>query len=31
MQEILSGEIEDPEFLGFAIDNLDELFSYIIN
>ena len=31
MQEILSDEIEDSEFLGFAIENLDELFSYIIN
>ncbi len=31
MQEILSDEIEDEEFLEFAIDNLDELFSYIIN
>ncbi len=25
------GEIDDPEFLEFAIENLDELFSYIIN
>ncbi len=31
MQEILRDEIEDEEFLEFAIDNLDELFSYIIN
>ena len=31
MQEILSDEIEDPEFLEFAINNLDELSSYIIN
>ena len=31
MQEILSDEIEDEEFLDFAIDNLEELFSYIIN
>ncbi len=31
MQEILSDEINDEEFLEFAIDNLDELFSYIIN
>ncbi len=31
MQEILSDEIEDPEFLEFAIDNLEELSSYIIN
>ncbi len=29
MQEILSDEIEDEEFLGFAIDNLDEILSYI--
>ncbi len=29
MQEILSDEIEDEEFPGFAIDNLDELLSYI--
>ncbi len=25
--EILSDEIDDPEFLEFAIENLDELFS----
>jgi len=31
MQEILSDEIDDPEFLEFAIDNLEELSSYIIN
>ncbi|MFQ5685705.1 MAG: hypothetical protein ACE5GV_03505 [Candidatus Scalindua sp.] len=31
MQEILCGEIEDEEFLSFAIDNLEELSSYIIN
>ncbi len=31
MQEILSDEIDDSEFLEFAIENLDELFSYIIN
>ena len=31
MQEILSDEIEDTEFLEFAIENLEELFSYIIN
>ena len=31
MQEILSDEIGDEEFLGFTIDNLDELSSYIIN
>ena len=30
MQEILSDEIEDEEFLNFAIDNLEELTSYII-
>jgi hypothetical protein len=30
MQEILSDEIEDEEFLNFAIENLDELSSYII-
>ncbi len=30
-QEILSDEIEDEEFLEYAIDNLDELFTYIIN
>ncbi len=29
MQEILSDEIDDPEFLEFAIDNLSELTSYI--
>ncbi len=29
MQEILSDEIEDEEFLEFAIDNLSELASYI--
>ncbi len=29
MQEILSDDIEDEEFLEFAIDNLDALFSYI--
>jgi hypothetical protein len=29
MQEILSDEIDDPEFLEFAIDNLSELLSYI--
>ncbi len=26
-----SDEIEDEEFLEFAIENLEELFSYIIN
>ncbi len=31
MQEILSDEIEDEEFLDFAIENLEELSSYIIN
>ena len=31
IQEILSDEIKDEEFLKFAIENLDELFSYIIN
>ncbi len=29
MQEILSDEIDDPEFLNFAIDNFSVLFSYI--
>ncbi len=31
MQEILSDEIEDEEFLEFAIENLEELSSHIIN
>ena len=31
MQEILSDEIDDEEFLAFAIENLDEILSYIIN
>ncbi len=31
MQEILIDEIEDEEFLNFAIDNLEELTSYIID
>ena len=31
MQEILSDEIDDEEFLNFAIDNLEEILSYIIN
>ncbi len=31
MQEILSDEIEDEEFFEFAIENLDVLFSQIIN
>jgi hypothetical protein len=29
LQEILIDEIDDEEFLRFAIDNLDELLSYI--
>ncbi len=29
MQEILSDEIEDEEFLEFAIDNHSEMFEYI--
>ncbi len=29
MQEILSDEIEDTEFLEFAIENLSEMFEYI--
>ncbi len=29
MQEILSYETEDPEFLEFAIENLSEMFEYI--
>ena len=29
MQEILSDEIEDEELLNFAIDNMEELLSYI--
>ncbi len=31
MQEILSDEIEDEEFFEFAIENLEEILSYIIN
>ena len=31
MQEILRDEIEAPEFIEYAIDNLDELTPYIIN
>ncbi len=31
MQEILSDEIDDTEYLDFAIENLEELSSYIIN
>ena len=27
----MTDEIDDPEFLEFAIENLDQLFSYIIN
>ncbi len=30
-KEILADEIDDEEFLEFAIENLDELFLYIIN
>ncbi len=30
-KQILTDEIDDPEFLEFAIENLDELFSHIIN
>ncbi len=29
IQEILCDEIEDEEFLGFAIDNMEKLLSYI--
>ncbi len=29
MQEMLNDEIDDPEFLNFAIDNISELLSYI--
>ncbi len=29
MQEILSDEIDDPEFLDFAIKNYSEMFGYI--
>ncbi len=29
MQEILSDEIDDEEFLEFAIDNFSEMFGYI--
>ncbi len=31
MQEILRDEIDDPEFLEFAIDNFWEMFGYINN
>ncbi len=27
-KQILTGEIDDPEFLTFAIENSEELFSY---
>ncbi len=30
MQEILSDEIDDPEFLDFAIENFTEMFWYIV-
>ena len=30
MQEILRDEIDDDELLGFAIDNMEELLSYIV-
>jgi hypothetical protein len=30
-RQVLTDEIDDPELLEFAIENLDELFSYIIN
>jgi len=29
MQEILTDEIDDPEFLEFAIENFSEMFGYI--
>ncbi len=29
MQEILSDEIDDPEFLEFAIEHYSEMFGYI--
>ncbi len=29
MQEILSDEIDDPEFLNFAVENISELFGYL--
>ncbi len=29
MQEILRGEIDNPEFLEFAIDNFCEMFGHI--
>ncbi len=31
MQEILTDEIDDPEFLEFAIENLEELLTHIFN
>jgi hypothetical protein len=30
-RQVLTDEIDDPELLEFAIENLDELFSFIIN
>ena len=30
IQEILNDEIEDDELLGFAIDNMEELLTYIV-
>ncbi len=30
-KQILEDEFDDPEFLEFAIENFEELFSYIIN
>jgi hypothetical protein len=30
MQEILRDEIDDPEFLEFAIEHYSEMFGYII-
>ncbi len=29
MQEILRNEIDDPEFLNFAVYNISQLFGYI--
>jgi hypothetical protein len=29
MQEILRDEIDDPEFLKFAVENISEMFGYI--
>jgi len=31
IKEILSDEIDDPEFLNFAIESFSQFFSYIIN